>query len=95
LPKTSVILLTIKEEESIMKRRCAILILCFLISVTILFGGCANMTPTQKGAVGGAAAGAIGGQLIGGNTKSTLIGAGVGALGGALVNDALNKDKKE
>jgi hypothetical protein len=77
-----------------MKRRGTIMVLCLLISIPILFGGCASMTPTQKGAVGGAAAGAIAGQLIGGNTKSTLIGAGVGALGGALVNDALNKDKK-
>ncbi len=38
-----------------MKRRVAITILCLLIS--ILFGGCANMTPTQKGAVGGGAVG--------------------------------------
>jgi outer membrane lipoprotein SlyB len=52
------------------------------------------MTPAQEGAVGGAAVGAIAGQLIGGNTTSTLIGAGVGALGGALLNDELKKDKK-
>ena len=69
-----------------MKRRVAIIILCLLISIPILFGGCANMTAAQKGAVGGA--------LIGGSTKATLIGAGVGALGGALLNDVLNKDKK-
>ena len=78
-----------------MKRRGAIVVLCLLISFPIFFGGCANMTPAQKGAVGGAAVGAIGGQLIGGTTSATLIGAGVGALGGALVNDALNKDKKK
>lgn len=61
---------------------CLFVVLCFTI------GGCANMTPTQKGAVGGAAVGAVAGQLIGGNTSATLIGAGVGALGGALLNDA-------
>ncbi len=77
-----------------MKRRVAIIILCLFISIPILFGGCANMTAAQKGAVGGGAVGAVGGALIGGSTKATLIGAGVGALGGALVNDALNKDKK-
>jgi osmotically inducible lipoprotein OsmB len=77
-----------------MKRRSVIIVLCLLISIPILFGGCANMTPAQEGAVGGAAVGAIAGQLIGGNTTSTLIGAGAGALGGALLNDELKKDKK-
>ena len=77
-----------------MKKRGVILVLCLLISIPMLFGGCANMTPAQEGAVGGAAVGAVAGQLIGGNTTSTLIGAGVGALGGALINDELKKDKK-
>ena len=77
-----------------MKRKVAIIILCLLISIPILFGGCTGMTATQKGAVGGGAVGAVGGALIGGSAKGALIGAGVGALGGALVNDALNKDKK-
>jgi hypothetical protein len=77
-----------------MKNNYAIIVLSFLFSISVLFIGCASMTPAQKGAVGGAAVGAVGGQLIGGNTKSTLIGAGVGALGGALLNDAVNKDKK-
>ena len=77
-----------------MKNNYAIVVLSFLFFISVLFIGCASMTPAQKGAVGGAAVGAVGGQLIGGNTKSTLIGAGVGALGGALLNDAVNKDKK-
>jgi osmotically inducible lipoprotein OsmB len=69
---------------------------CLLMAAIALFSGCtSSMTHTQKGAVGGAAVGAIAGQLIGGNTKSTLIGAGVGALGGALMNDALNDKKKQ
>ena len=71
-----------------MNRYCITMIVVLLLVLTFLVGGCANMTPTQKGAVGGAAAGAVAGQLIGGNTKATLIGAGVGALGGALLNDA-------
>ena len=77
-----------------MKRRVAIIILCLLISIPILFGGWAfaEMTAAQKGAVGGGAVGAVGGALLGGG-KGALIGAGVGALGGALDNDALKKEK--
>ncbi len=75
-----------------MKKK-GLIFMCLLVSVSILFGACAGMTPAQKGAVGGAAVGAIGGQLIGGDTKSTLIGAGAGALGGALLNDALRKNE--
>ena len=72
-----------------------IFIFSLLIFLTLFFSSCANMTPTQKGAVGGAAVGAIAGQIIGGNTAGTLIGAGVGALGGALMNDALDNEKKK
>ena len=68
--------------------------LCLLISTIIFFSACAGMTPTQKGAVGGAAIGAVAGQIIGGNTAGTLIGAGAGALGGALLNDAMDKKKQ-
>ena len=75
-----------------MKRKSVVILICLFVFVPLLMGGCASMTPTQKGAVGGAAVGAIAGQLIGGNTAGTLIGAGVGALGGALLNDAMHKD---
>ena len=77
-----------------MKNRGMILVLCLLISIPMLFGGCANMTPTQEGAAVGGGAGAVAGAILGGNTKKALIGAGVGALGGALLNDELKKDKK-
>jgi osmotically inducible lipoprotein OsmB len=70
-----------------MKRK-IIVMFCLFVVFSFTVGGCANMTPTQKGAVGGAAVGAVAGQLIGGNTTATLIGAGAGALGGALLNDA-------
>ena len=72
-----------------MKKKVFIIVLCLLAPV--FFGGCANMTDTQKGAAVGAGVGAIGGQILGGSTGATLIGAGVGALGGALINDARNK----
>jgi osmotically inducible lipoprotein OsmB len=77
-----------------MKRK-RVFVLCLLMSIIVFFSACAGMTPTQKGAVGGAAVGVIAGQLIGGNTAGTLIGAGVGALGGALMNDAMDKKKKQ
>ncbi|ERT67999.1 MAG: glycine zipper domain-containing protein [Cetobacterium somerae] len=52
--------------------------------------GCANNgmynTPrVRDGALGGAAVGALAGQLIGRNTAGTLIGAGIGALAGAAI----------
>jgi len=59
------------------------------LALTILLsGGCANMNNMGKGATygtaGGAAAGALLGQAIGGNTKATLLGAAAGALIGGL-----------
>lgn len=72
----------------------------YKISVVLLFGltavfqGCQS-TPTQSGAMGGAAIGAIAGQLIGGDTESTLLGAGAGALGGAIMNDYRHQQKQK
>ncbi|MFT5731229.1 MAG: osmotically inducible lipoprotein OsmB [Desulforhopalus sp.] len=77
-----------------MKGKLLLLLSCFIVSISLI--GCVeNMTDTQKGAAVGAAAGVVGGQIIGGNTKSTLIGAGAGALGGALINDAIGQSKKK
>lgn len=59
--------------------------------LTFGLGSCANMSDTTKtyaqatgiGAAGGAGVGALAGQAIGGDTKSTVIGAAIGgeALG--------------
>ncbi len=68
-------------------------IFVFFVIIFSLIG--CTTTPTQTGALGGGAIGAVAGQLIGGNTKSTLIGAGVGALGGALANDYIDKQKQQ
>ncbi|MDP8244033.1 MAG: YMGG-like glycine zipper-containing protein [Candidatus Hinthialibacter antarcticus] len=65
-----------------------------VLGISLLFAGC-TATPAQKGAMGGGALGAVAGQLIGGDTKSTLIGAGAGALGGALLNDQVDKSKRQ
>ena len=61
--------------------------------VTILLAGCASTgtSNTTDGLVGGAAAGALAGQLIGGNTESTLIGAAVGAAAGGLIGYSLDE----
>ena len=60
------------------------------IALTAL-GGLSACTTTEKGAIGGAAAGAIAGQLIGGDTKATLIGAGIGAVGGAVAGEVIGR----
>ena len=73
--------------------RCAALAFCLILAIPLLLGGCANMTPAQKGAVGGAAVGGVAGGIIGGSRRATLIGVGVGALGGALLNDAAHNQK--
>ena len=62
------------------------------VALSLTLGGCAGTTPQQQragtGALLGAAGGALAGQAIGGNTKSTVIGAGAGALLGAVVGSA-------
>jgi uncharacterized protein YcfJ len=58
-----------------------------LLAITAL-AGC---TASQQGAVGGAAAGAVAGQLIGGDTESTLIGAAIGGVGGAVAGELIGR----
>ena len=67
----------------------------------LLSGGCANMNNMGKGAVYGtagcAAAGALLGQAIGGNSKATLLGMAAGAAIGALSGTGIGymMDKQE
>ncbi|MBV8612828.1 MAG: hypothetical protein JOY66_03530 [Acetobacteraceae bacterium] len=55
-----------------------------------LLAGCSNLTPGENRALGGTAAGATGGAIIGamaGNAGlGTLIGAGAGLAGGLIYN---------
>lgn len=74
-----------------MMKKIAIFNLCMLVIAPVFFSGCGPTTPGERGAIGGAAVGAAAGQIIGRDTKSTLIGAGVGAVGGALLNNELKK----
>lgn len=58
---------------------------------TALLAGCASSEQERRagtGALVGAAGGALVGQAVGRNTRSTLVGAGVGALAGAAVGTA-------
>jgi len=59
---------------------------------TLLLNSCD--TPTGQGAVAGAGAGAIIGNLAsGGGTRGTLIGAAAGAATGALIGRAIQEDR--
>lgn len=57
------------------------------------FTGCAGMSPTAKGAIGGAAVGAGVGALAG-DEKGALIGAGVGAAAGAVIGDQTERRRE-
>jgi outer membrane protein OmpA-like peptidoglycan-associated protein len=62
-------------------------------ALAVLLTGCATATPEQKGAGTGAVIGAVAGQILGGDSKSTVIGAGLGALGGYVWSKSM-EDKK-
>ncbi|MBT8363823.1 MAG: glycine zipper 2TM domain-containing protein [Deltaproteobacteria bacterium] len=70
-----------------------------LVLIALLFFiSCVGRHPdrfnTQRGAAIGAGFGALAGQLVGRNTKSTLIGAGVGTLVGAIVGNAVDQERQ-
>ena len=73
--------------------------ICFIVVAGSLFSAGCQVTGDKQAdaAITGAGVGALAGQLIGGNTKGTLIGAGIGALGGAVIggqqktNDRVNQ----
>ena len=58
------------------------------LSLSVAIAGC---TSTEKGAVVGAAGGALVGQALGGNTESTIVGAAVGGIAGALIGNSLDR----
>lgn len=63
------------------------------IILMLIVSGCATDTTTKgtKGAVIGAGAGALAGQVIGHNTQGTLIGLAVGGLLGYIVGNEMEK----
>ncbi len=62
-----------------------------LVANTMFTCGCE--TKAQTGAAVGAGGGALAGQAIGRDTKSTLIGAGIGAAAGYIIGN--QQDKKQ
>lgn len=66
-----------------------------VLAMVAALSGCATAPQdrynTQRGAAVGAGVGALGGQIIGHNTKSTLIGAAVGTLLGAILGNAVDQ----
>lgn len=62
----------------------------YVCATMITIAGC--QTKSQTGALAGAGIGAMAGQLIGGDSKATLIGAAIGTGAGYLIGNA--KDKK-
>ena len=73
-------------------------ILCILPVIALLMMGC-NATRTQKGAVIGGTAGAVGGTIIGkaaGNkTLGTILGAAIGGTAGAIIGHDMDKQAEE
>lgn len=63
----------------------------FLI-IAVALAGLSACTSTQQGAVLGAAGGAIAGQVIGGDTKATLIGAATGAAAGGVIGNVAGRN---
>lgn len=72
----------------------AIFILVALVLVASCAGRQYDRFNTQRGAAIGAGVGALTGQLIGRNAKSTLIGAGVGTLVGAIFGNAVDQERQ-
>lgn len=68
------------------------LLLC--LSVAVL-AGCATATPEQKRLGTGAAIGAVAGQVIGGNTRGTILGAALGGLGGYVWSQQMESKKRQ
>jgi outer membrane protein OmpA-like peptidoglycan-associated protein len=73
--------------------------IALFLSLTLLFGSCANWSKTAKGAATGTAAGAAVGAGIGalaGNTaKGAIIGAVVGGAAGTAIGVYMDKQAKE
>lgn len=75
-----------------MKKMNSLVKTMFLITVLSSLGACADLTPTQRNVLGGAALGTVVGAGVGaisGGDAGTgaAVGAAVGAVGGALVTD--------
>ena len=78
--------------DPIEERRVFSPVLVGLCAAITLLTGCND---AQSGALLGAGIGALAGQAIGGNTKSTLIGTAVGAGAGYVIGNESDKAKHQ
>lgn len=73
--------------------------LIMLLSITLIFAGCASLNKTQKGAAigtaGGGAAGAVIGKASGNTALGAIIGAVVGGATGAVIGNQMDKQAEE
>lgn len=76
-----------------MKGKMFIAVMVVLIVCLLSFGGC--KTSAGTGGLIGTGIGAIAGQAIGGDTKSTLIGAALGGGTGYIIGDQQDKKKTQ
>ncbi len=71
----------------------------YTLTASILLSSCSSMNKTQKGAIFGAAGGAIVGGVIGKFAKNpalgAIIGAGVGGTAGAVIGKKMDKQAEE
>ncbi len=74
-------------------RRFQTITLVSTAAAMLLFSGCAE-TNAEKGALIGAGSGALIGQAVGHDTKSTVIGAALGGIAGAAIGDSQDKSRK-
>lgn len=68
-----------------------------MLAIGVGFGGCADMTETQRRTATGAGVGAAGGALVGSLTGNAgwgaVIGAGAGAAGGYLYDQSRQNEQ--
>lgn len=75
------------------------IILVAFVTMPLIFGGCASLTRTQKGAgigtVAGGAAGAVIGRAAGNTAIGAVVGAAVGGVTGAIIGNKMDKQAEE
>lgn len=77
-----------------MKKRSMICVMVVLVICLLGFGGGCDSAAGTGGLIG-TGIGALAGQAIGGDTKSTLIGAAVGGAGGYIIGGEQDKKKAQ
>ena len=83
-----------KAQATLSRVRSTPLAIAVVTSMSLTLGAC-TMNETQQRVGSGAALGAIGGAIIGGDTQGALIGAAVGGAGGYMVDQHSKRGEAE